>query len=98
MKMPLIAAGDYVLVRTFSAGVHVGVFMSRRGKEVWLTSARRVWSWAGANSCSELANNGLDVTQSKVCEPVKAQLVTEAIEVIACTPKAKKCFESAKWT
>ena len=37
--------GDYVVVRTYSAGVHSGYLESQNGKEVVLSSARRLWYW-----------------------------------------------------
>ena len=45
----------YVIVRTHSAGVFAGNLLSRKGKEVVLTNARRLWYWIGAASLSELA-------------------------------------------
>ena len=34
---------DFVIVRTYSAGVHYGRLVSRNGKEVVLSGARRIW-------------------------------------------------------
>ena len=48
----------YVIVRTYSAGVFAGVFESRKGQEVVLTDARRIWYWKGAASLSQLAMEG----------------------------------------
>ena len=42
----------YVLVRTYSAGVHAGYLSERKGKEVKLIKARRIWYWDGAASLS----------------------------------------------
>ena len=50
--------GDYVMVRTYSAGVFAGTLESRDGKEVVLKDARRIWYWDGAASLSELATKG----------------------------------------
>ena len=36
----------YVIVRTYSAGVFAGTLESRKGKEVVLSAARRLWYWA----------------------------------------------------
>jgi hypothetical protein len=84
-----------VIVRTFSAGVFFGFLAARRGQEVDLTSARRVWSWKGANTLSEMALRGI-ATGSKVADPVTVTLL-QAIEVIDCAPEAVACFEAAKW-
>lgn len=85
-----------VLVRTYSAGVHFGYLVSREGKEVVLERSRRIWRWYGANTLSEIASKGLDTSRSHVATPVSLVL-TEAIEIIDCTPEAVQNLESAKW-
>jgi hypothetical protein len=47
------SSGKYVIVRTYSAGVHFGRLVARRGKEVDLADARRIWFWKGANTLNE---------------------------------------------
>lgn len=54
----MIKAGDFVIIRTQSMGVHFGKLVERKGSRVTLTEARRIWSWSGALSCSELAISG----------------------------------------
>lgn len=86
--------GDYVIVRTHSAGVFAGTLVSRDGKEVVLKQARRIWYWAGAASLSELAQSG--TSKPKECKfPVAVDevLLTEAIEILATTPKARASIE-----
>ena len=48
-----------VIVRTYSAGVFAGEFVSRKGREVVLKNARRLWYWSGAASLSEMAMSGV---------------------------------------
>jgi len=85
-----------VIVRTYSAGVHFGYLKEQTGKEVKLEKSRRIWRWFGAWTLSEIASSGLDIKTSKVAAPVSIVL-TEAIEIIDCTPEAAKIIESAKW-
>lgn len=85
-----------VLVRTYSAGVHFGYLASREGKEVRLERSRRIWRWFGAWTLSEIASKGLDSKKSKVAAPVSITL-TEAIEVIDCTPAGVASIEAASW-
>lgn len=85
-----------VLIRTYSAGVHFGYLVSREGKEVSLERSRRIWSWQGANTLSEIATSGLDSQRSRVAAPVTITL-TEAIEVIDCSPDGVKSIEAAEW-
>ncbi len=48
----------YKIVRTYSAGVFLGLVVSRKGQEVKLKDARRLWYWDGAASLSQLATTG----------------------------------------
>ncbi len=84
----------WVIVRTYSAGVFFGHILERKGKEVRLSSARRLWFWSGAASLSELAIYGVkDPNNCKFAVPVSI-LLTEAIEVIHVTYAAKKSIDS----
>ena len=77
------------MIRTYSAGVHIGTLESKDGKEVTLTDARRVWYWDGANSLSQLASEGVSKPlQCKISVPVKRITLTEVIEIIECTNEA----------
>ena len=85
-----------VIVRTYSAGVHFGYLVRREGREVDLVKSRRIWRWSGANTLSEIATYGLDPRASRVAVPVTITL-TEAIEIIDCTPEAIEKIEAAAW-
>ena len=50
---------EYVLVRTYSAGVFAGYLKDRDGKEVELVKARRLWRWYGASCLSQIAQEGV---------------------------------------
>lgn len=88
---------EYKIVRTYSAGVFAGYIESREGREVVMRNVRRIWFWDGACSLSELAVNG-------TCKPDKCKfaiavdkiLVTEAIEILDVTEKAKESIEGVK--
>lgn len=90
-------ATKYVLVRTYSAGVHAGELVERNGKEVVLANARRIWNWQGAYTLNEVAVEGLDSKKSRVGVPVPSIILTEAIEIITCTEAGQKGIETAKW-
>ena len=84
--------GKYVIIRTYSAGVHAGILSCKEGNEVILTESRRLYRWNTANkglSLSEVANGGLSKEKTKVCEAVPQQWL-EAIEIIPCTDIAAK--------
>jgi hypothetical protein len=90
----------YVMVRTYSAGVFAGYLKSRKGKEVELTQARRIWYWAGAASLSQLAQSGTSQPDKcKFPEPVDSVILTEAIEIIPISPIAHKSIDGVPiWT
>lgn len=84
----------YVIVRTYSAGVFAGELVRRKGKEVELTNARRIWYWSGAASLSQLAMEGTkDPRNCKFPCPVKSVVLTEAVEILSVTPAARKSIE-----
>ena len=82
---PKLDGLDYVIVRTYSAGVFAGYLKQRAGREVELTQARRLWYWEGANSLSDLASIGTTKPDKcKFSRPIDVVL-TEAIEIISVT-------------
>ena len=84
----------FVVVRTFSAGVHCGYLKRQDGKIVVLLDAIRIWYWKGAASLSQLAMEGVkDQNESKFSVPVLEITLTEAIEVIKTTEEARKNIE-----
>lgn len=91
------ATTEWVLIRTYSAGVHFGVLKRRDGKEVELTTARRIWYWDGAASLSQLAVDGVSKPSNCKFSVVTPSItLTEAIEVIPCTHKAVKSINGVK--
>ena len=86
------AVGKYCVVRTCGAGVHAGTLAAANGTAVTLTDSRRIWSWTGALSCSEIAVSG--IAGGKVAVAVPTQYLTEAIEIIPATAEAEKCLRS----
>lgn len=83
------------MVRTYSAGVFAGTIKELNGKEVLLTNARRIWYWKGAASLSQLAEEGTSSpNECKFPIPVSEVLLTEVIEIIKITDKAKTSIES----
>lgn len=99
MAKPNTEGMEYRIIRSYSAGVFAGYVKHREGKEVELVNARRIWYWDGANSLSDLATIGVTKPENcKFCTPINV-IITEAIEIIEVTEKAKKCIESVKeWT
>ena len=81
---------EYVMCRTYSAGVFAGYLENIEGQKVVLVNARRIWKWAGASSLSQLATDGTSSPNDCKfpCEVSKITLL-QAIEIIPITEKAK---------
>ena len=86
---------EYVIIRGDRSGVFAGYLESRKGQEVILKNARRIWYWDGASSLSQLAMEGTSKPENCKfpCEVKKVQIL-DAIEVIDCTEKARKSIKS----
>lgn len=80
--------GEFVIVRTFSAGVHCGILESCCGTAVTLTDARRIWRWSKAFSLNEMAMKGCG-EDSRISQPVPKIMLTQGIEILPCTQKAQ---------
>ena len=79
---------DYVIVRTYSAGVHAGEVVKKEGNEITLRNARRLYYWSGAATLSQLAMEGVKYPNKckfpcEVCE-----ITLQWIEIIPCTTEA----------
>ena len=87
----------YVLIRTYSAGVHCGYLKSRKGGEAKLLNARRLWYWDGASSLSQLAVDGVKKPENCKfpCEVPEIDLIN-VIEVIPMSEKARLSVASVK--
>lgn len=98
LKSALI--GKFVIVRTYSAGVHAGVLIAKKGKEVRLTDSFRIWSWTqpetNTGSLSAVSQYGVG-PGSKIGNAVPLIELTEAIEVIECSERAKTSIRGGKW-
>jgi hypothetical protein len=90
----------YVIARGSASGVHAGLLVERKGQEVTLRNARRIWYWAGAASLSQLATTGTSrPSDCKFPAPVPRMTIkTDVCEIIECTPAARKSIEGvAPW-
>jgi hypothetical protein len=85
--------GRYCIIRTYSAGVHCGEVADRVGTEVILKNCRRIHYWNDAFTLNEIALNGAG-GQSRLSVAVPEILLTEAIEILPCTPEATQWLSS----
>lgn len=89
MHNPLI--GRRVLVRTYSAGVHIGTLVSADGMDAHLKDALRLWRWRGGGlSLSAVATNGIEGGRLNRTPEI---VLTNCIEFIPTTKDAEASFE-----
>ena len=85
--------GRRCLVRTYSAGVHIGdvdYINPQNGMEVRLKNALRLWKWEGGGlSLSAVANNGIKGGRLNKTDEV---YLTNAIELIPTTTEAENTY------
>lgn len=91
------ATGQFVLVRCYSAGVHMGVLRKAKGKDVELMSAQRLHRWNGANTLNEVAVVGAAQSFTRISEAVREIYLSDVIEIIPCTPEAQANLIRARW-
>lgn len=79
------------LIRTYSAGVHIGDVTYIDGMEVKLGNALRLWKWEGSGlSLSAVAADGIKGGRLNRTGEV---YLTNVIELIPTTEQAEKSFE-----
>lgn len=83
--------GKMCIVRTFSAGVHIGIVSQIDGTTALLTHSRRLWCWSGAFTLSEVAIKGVSAGTRISCE-VPSILLTEAVEFLQVTQTSLESF------
>jgi len=80
---------EYVIIRTYSAGVWFGKLQQKLKNEVILSDARRMWKWwcAESISLSAVAKYGIHQEKSKIAPSIQSVWL-EAIEILPVTDKA----------
>jgi len=74
--------GNFVIIRTYAAGVHVGYLKDFDAKNLCarLSKSRRIWRWEGAFTLSEIANNG--IKDGKLSDFIDDIIVTQVCEIL----------------
>jgi len=82
--------GRRCLIRTYSAGVHIGDVVQVNGMEVLLHNALRLWKWEGGGlSLSAVAHDGIKGGRLNRTGEV---YLTNVIEIIPTTPEAEVTY------
>lgn len=90
--------GSKCIIRAYASGVHFGTLKAHSGRQVELTDARRLWRWfaVGGISLSEVAENGIDASKSRVCTKVEEMTILDALEIIPTSAVAAMTIEDAE--
>jgi len=97
-QAPEVDGMKYCVVRTYSAGVHIGYvseFGVKHPQNATLVNSRRLHYWSGAASLSQVAIDGVD-DSSRIAIVLPEIELTDVIEIIPCSEKAAEFFKSAK--
>lgn len=88
------------IIRTYSAGVWFGTIKELESSECVLLKARRLWSWDGANSLSQLAVDGSNKPNNcKFSMAINEECgiyLPQVIEVLPCSEKSITNIENVK--
>jgi len=82
-------SGTYYLARANGAGVFVGHVVAKKGDEVAMTNARRLYEWVGATELCQLAMEG--VKSPDVCKFTMSTdyvVLLNVVEIQKCTAEA----------
>ena len=84
----------YVIVRCDRSSPFAGELVSRKGSEVVLTKARRLYYWAGAATLSGLAQHGTSKpNECKFPAALDEVLLLDGREFLTVTDTARKSIE-----
>ena len=81
---------NFVIIRTYSAGVFAGTLKQVEKDQVELENAIRIWYWEGAFSLSQLAMEGVKKPdECKFAVTVDKIILNGVIEIIKTTKEAE---------
>lgn len=93
----IIGPGDYVLTRSYDAGVYAGTVarISDDGTRVDLVGARHCWSWSGDRlTVDDVARLGAR-SADRWSGTVEATTQADVCSIILATPEARATIEAA---
>lgn len=88
--------GQYVIARSYAAGVHSGEVVSVDGENVILKDSRRLWSWKAQDgiALSGVAQSGITKQGCKIDVNNPLIYLTGVCELIPCTRQAKESINA----
>ena len=91
----------YCVIRSYGAGVFAGYVKEQKadvnGVNVVLINSRRIWSWSGACSLSQIATEGSkNINDCKIAIEVPEQFIANVIEIIPMLKQAEANIKGAR--
>ena len=87
----------FYIVRSTDAGVFFGHIAAKRGDEVDLTDARRLWYWDGAASLSQMAVEGVKKpSDCKFTVTVPSMTILGVCEISECSEAAVRSIQGVR--
>lgn len=87
----------YYIVRGNRSGVFFGRIVERSGQETAMSDVRKLWYWDGATTVNQLAKDGTKKPENcKFTASVDELTITDAIEIIPCTPEATENIKAVR--
>lgn len=94
-RTPIWFSKPYVIIRGADSGVHSGTLVFYESREVELENTRRLWSWAGSLSLSELALYGPQKpAECKFSVTLPNILLLDVCEIIPCSKEGEEIIKS----
>lgn len=87
----------YVIVRGDRSGVFAGYVKERKGQEITLTKARKIFYWNGACAVEQLARDG--VSKPKECKftvVIDEICILDVIQILPATEKSRLIIEGVQ--
>lgn len=88
--------GKWVVIRANMSGVHYAKLAWVHGPNVGLENARRIWSWSGANTITELCLYGA-ARDSKISAVLSEQIVFDICEINPLDDASRAVLDKITW-
>ena len=92
------SVGKICIMRGTASGIHVGTVEEVSNANVTLSSSRRLWGWKAKKhfTLSSVAIHGISEEHSRVSETLPVIFISDACELIPCSPEAIKTIFDAR--
>jgi hypothetical protein len=82
----------YVIIRSYASGVHFGVLdiYDPITRHVLLKNCRRIWSWSGALTLTEVSISG--IKSGKLSAFKDEMIISQVEEIVPTSEESKECL------